>query len=167
MFQTFDETAATDNVAARVAGLRALMRKNRIDAFLVPRGDEHRGEYVAPASERLKWLTAFSGSAGLAAVGLRSAALFVDGRYTVQAPQQTDTDLFEVLQTPGAKLSDWLIAALADGDVVGFDAWLHAIDEVKDLTACILDRPRHAKIIEEVRAAGSAIRLIGDGDVAA
>lgn len=140
MFQTFDETAATDEVAARVAGLRALMRKSRIDAFLVPRGDEHRGEYVAPASERLKWLTAFSGSAGLAAVALRSAALFVDGRYTVQAPQQTDTDLFEVLQTPGAKVSDWLIANLGDGDVVGYDAWLHSIDEVKQLSARLAAR---------------------------
>ncbi len=144
MFQTFDETAATDKVAGRVAGLRSLMRKDRIDAFLIPRGDEHRGEYVAAASERLKWLTAFSGSAGLAAVGLRSAALFVDGRYTVQAPQQTDTTVFEVLQTPAAKPSDWLIASLKAGDVVGFDAWLHSVDEVNQLSDLL--KPRGIKL---------------------
>ena len=144
MFQTFDETAATDKVASRVAGLRSLMRKDRIDAFLVPRGDEHRGEYVAAASERLKWLTAFSGSAGLAAVGLRSAALFVDGRYTVQAPQQTDTAVFEVLQTPAAKLSDWLVASLKAGDAVGFDSWLHSVDEINRLSDLL--KPRGIKL---------------------
>ena len=68
MFQTFDEMAATDQVASRVAELRNKMRQLGISAFLVPRGDEHRGEYVASASERLKWLTAFSRSAGLAIV---------------------------------------------------------------------------------------------------
>ncbi|MFY0611070.1 MAG: aminopeptidase P family protein [Hyphomicrobiaceae bacterium] len=134
MFQTFDETAATEEVAGRVAGLRDKMRSERLDAFLVPRGDEHRGEYVAPASERLKWLTAFSGSAGLAAVGLKSAALFVDGRYTVQAPQQTDTSVFDVLQAPAAKASDWLIKSLKSGDVVGFDGWLHSIQEIEQLS---------------------------------
>ncbi len=137
MFQTFDETADTDQVADRVSGLRTLMRKARIDAFLVPRGDEHRGEYVAAASERLKWLTAFSGSAGLAVVGTRKAALFVDGRYTVQAPQQTDTVLFEVLQTPTAQLANWLIATLKSGDTVGFDPWLHSITEIERLAASL------------------------------
>ncbi len=134
MFQTFDETAATDQVASRVAGLRAKMRRLDISAFLVPRGDEHRGEYVASASERLKWLTAFSGSAGMAVVARKSAALFVDGRYTVQAPQQTNTELFEIQQVPTAKLSDWLIATLKEGDAVAFDPWLHSIDEIDQLS---------------------------------
>jgi Xaa-Pro aminopeptidase len=134
MFQSFDETAATNEVKARVSGLRDLMRKANIDAFLVPRGDEHRGEYVAAASERLKWLTAFSGSAGMAIVGLKAAALFVDGRYVVQAPQQTDTTLFNVLQVPATAPSAWLIDTLGSGDVVGFSPWLHSIDEIEKLT---------------------------------
>lgn len=137
MFQTFDETAATDQVASRIAGLRAKMRQLKISAFLVPRGDEHRGEYVASASERLKWLTAFSGSAGLAVVAHKSAALFVDGRYTLQAPQQTNTALFEVQQIPQAKLSDWLINSLKEGDVVAFDPWLHSIDEIEQLAGLL------------------------------
>lgn len=133
MFQSFDETAATSEVAGRVNALRDHLTKAKVDAFLVPRGDHHRGEYVAAASERLKWLTAFSGSAGMAAVGLGEAALFVDGRYVLQAPQQTDTDIFDVLQTPQAKLSDWLIGQLASGSVVGFDPWLHSIGEIESL----------------------------------
>jgi len=133
MFQTFNEVAATDAVAARVSTLRALMTKGRLDAFLIPRGDHHRGEYVAPSSERLKWLTAFSGSAGLAVLGLETAALFVDGRYVVQAPQQTDTRIFEVLQTPAAELSDWLIQILPSDAVVGFDPWLLSIGEIENL----------------------------------
>ncbi len=135
MFQTFDETAATGEVAGRVAGLRQLLTKAGVAAFLVPRGDEHRGEYVAPASERLKWLTAFSGSAGMAVIATRKAALFVDGRYRVQARQQTDIRLFEIRSVPDETLSDWLIETLGEGDAVGFDPWLHSIDEIELLGA--------------------------------
>lgn len=134
MFQSFDETAATAEVAGRVRALRALLQSTGLAAFLVPRGDEHRGEYVAPSSERLKWLTAFSGSAGAAVVGHAKAALFVDGRYTVQAPQQTDTTVFEVHQTPTTTPTEWLKNHLSSGDSVGYDPWLHSIDEIERLT---------------------------------
>ena len=97
------------------------MAKAGLDAVLVPRADEHQGEYVPPSAERLKWLTGFSGSAGLAVVGRTAAALFVDGRYVVQAPTQVDTRIFEVLQIPQAKLSEWLGKHLKAGAVVGFD----------------------------------------------
>jgi Xaa-Pro aminopeptidase len=137
MFQTFDETALTNAIAPRVAQLRQAMATLRIDAFLVPRGDRHRGEYVAAHDERLKWLTAFSGSAGLAIVAARSAVLFVDGRYTVQARQQTDTSLFEIQQVPAAKTADWLQGALGTGQTVGFDPWLHSIDEIEQLEAAL------------------------------
>ena len=133
MFQTFDETALTDAVRPRVDLLRAALKRLKVDAFLVPRGDRHRGEYVAARDERLKWLTAFSGSAGLAAVTSQKAVLFVDGRYTVQAPQQTDTSVFEIRQVPGAQLSDWLKEVLSAGQTVGFDPWLHSVDEIERL----------------------------------
>lgn len=133
MFQTFDETALSDAVRPRVDRLRAALKRLKVDAFLVPRGDRHRGEYVAAHDERLKWLTAFSGSAGLAAVTQKKAVLFVDGRYTVQAPQQTDTAVFDVQQVPGAQLSDWLKEAISAGHTVGFDPWLHSIDEIERL----------------------------------
>ena len=137
MFQTFDETALTNAVAPRVAQLRKALATLRIDAFMVPRGDRHRGEYVAAHDERLKWLTAFSGSAGLAVVAARSAVLFVDGRYTVQARQQTDTSLFDIQQVPAAKTADWLQGALGTGQTVGFDPWLHSIDEIEQLEAAL------------------------------
>ena len=132
MFQTYEAPEGGQNLAERTAQLRQLMAKAGLDAVLVPRADEHQGEYVAPSAERLKWLTGFSGSAGIAVVARTAAALFVDGRYITQAPTQVDTRIFEVLQIPDAKVSDWLGKHLKAGAVVGFDPWLHnaaAIEE--------------------------------------
>ena len=131
MFQTFDDTTEPARVGERVRQLRAWMSKAGLQAFLVPRGDEHGGEYVAPGAERLKWLTAFSGSAGVAVVGTTKAALFIDGRYTVQAKAQTNTKVFNIESIPARRPEDWLSETLDDGDVVGFDPWLHSIDEIE------------------------------------
>jgi Xaa-Pro aminopeptidase len=134
MFQTYDPPAPRQNGAERVEQLRRLMVKAGLDALLVPRADEHQGEYVPASAERLKWLTGFSGSAGLAVVGRAAAALFVDGRYVVQAPGQVDARIFEVLQVPQAKLEDWLGRQLSAGGVVGFDPRLHTQAMIEDLT---------------------------------
>ena len=134
MFQTYDPPAARQNGAERVALLRQLMVKAGLAALLVPRADEHQGEYVPASAERLKWLSGFSGSAGLAVIGRTAAALFVDGRYVVQAPGQVDARIFEVLQVPPAKLEDWLGRQLKASDVVGFDPRLHTQAMIEDLT---------------------------------
>ena len=147
MYQTFDEAAPTQSVAPRVAHLRQMFDRLRIDAFLISRGDRYRGEYVAERDERLKWLTAFSGSAGLAAVTRDRAALFVDGRYTVQSRQQTDTRLFEIMQIPATKPSDWLIDALESGDTVGFDPWLHSIEEIGRLETALVAKGIRLKAV--------------------
>lgn len=105
--------------------MRSRMRALGVDAIVVPRSDEHMGEYVPPSAERLKWLTGFTGSAGLAVVGGTSAALFVDGRYTLQAGSQVDKGTFETLQIPENEPADWLAAKVNKGGVVGFDPWLH------------------------------------------
>ena len=84
--------------------LRAWMTKSKIDAVLVPRADEHQGEYVPACAERLQWLTGFTGSAGIAIAGRKSAALFIDGRYTVQAKAETDTSAFEVSLLPRPRI---------------------------------------------------------------
>ena len=133
MFQTYEAPEGGQDLAERTARLRELMAKAKLDAVLVPRADEHQGEYVAPSAERLKWLTGFSGSAGLAVVARTAAALFVDGRYITQAPTQVDTRTFEVLQIPDAKLSDWLGKHLKAGAVVGFDPWLHTAAMIEEL----------------------------------
>jgi Xaa-Pro aminopeptidase len=133
MFQTYDPPETRQSGAERVEKLRRLMVQRRLDAVLVPRADEHQGEYVPRCAERLQWLTGFSGSAGLAVVGRAGAALFVDGRYVVQAPAQVDTRTFEVLQIPQAKLDEWLTSHLKSGAVLGFDPKLHTAAMIEDL----------------------------------
>ncbi|MGE0054090.1 MAG: aminopeptidase P family protein [Hyphomicrobium sp.] len=137
MFQTFETAGGPEHVAARVKALRGLLNKLKIDAFLIPRSDEFQGEYVPACAERLKWLTGFSGSAGLAVVTRKAALLMIDGRYTVQARSETDTDLFEVALLPRPRLSEWLIGKLPKGAVVGFDPWLHTASEVARLKAAL------------------------------
>ena len=130
MFQTFDATTRPEDGPPRIAALREAMATAGVDAVLVPRADAHQGEYVADADARLAWLTGFTGSAGQAAVTAERAALFVDGRYTQQAPAQVPTDLVEVHQIPKAKLSRWLADALPEGATVAYDPWLHTVGEV-------------------------------------
>lgn len=137
MFQTFESTSGPSPVAERLKSLRALMAKSKIDAVLVPRADEHQGEYVPPCAERLKWLTGFTGSAGIAIAAKKSAALFIDGRYTVQAKAETDASAFDVSLLPRMRITEWLIENLAKGSVVGFDPWLHTTTEIARLTAAL------------------------------
>ena len=116
---------------ARLAALRAEMRQRRLAGFIVPRSDEHQGEYVAARSERLAWLSGFTGSAGTAVVLRDRAALFVDGRYTTQAAAEVDTTLFTIRHAMRELLSDWLATELSPRARVGYDPWLHTPNQVK------------------------------------
>ena len=133
MFQTFTASADPSTAAPRVVRLREIMAAQKIDAFLVPRADEHQGEYVPPSADRLRWLTGFSGSAGFAVVTTEQAALFVDGRYTIQAAQECDAAIFEFPGIARAHLAEWLTAHLESGAVIGFDPWLHTAGEIRRL----------------------------------
>lgn len=137
MFQTFQSQSGREHVAERVKALRAFMTKSKLDAVLVPRADSHQGEYVPPSAERLQWLTGFSGSAGIAVVTKKAAILFTDGRYTVQADAETDTDVFEVSLLPRAKLSEWLLSALGKEQTIGFDPWNHTAGEIGRLKSAL------------------------------
>jgi Xaa-Pro aminopeptidase len=137
MFQTFEASPGPDHVAERLKLLRAWMSKAKLDAVLVPRADAHQGEYVPACAERLRWLTGFTGSAGIAIASKKSAALFIDGRYTVQAKAETDIAAFDVSLTPRPRISEWLIANLTKGTIVGFDPWLHTASEIARLTAAL------------------------------
>ena len=139
MYQSFEAPAETESAIDRVNRLRSLLPELRVDAVLVPRADEHQGEYVPASAERLKWLTGFSGSAGTAIIARRGAALFVDGRYTVQARAQVSRDI-EILQVPQARLSDWLREKLKPGAAIGFDPRLHTVSEIERLTDSLADR---------------------------
>jgi Xaa-Pro aminopeptidase len=122
---TTREDAAAVTVAQRLADLRARFDTSGIDAMLVPRADEHLGEYVPASAERLAWLTGFTGSAGMAIVLRDRAAIFTDGRYTLQVTQQTDPALWERRHLTEEPPAEWLKAHAA-GMRIGFDPWLYA-----------------------------------------
>ncbi|MCC7049967.1 MAG: aminopeptidase P family protein [Alphaproteobacteria bacterium] len=119
----------------RLADLRAELRRRGLDGFIVPRADEHQGEYVAKRAERLPWLTGFAGSAGVAVVLQDRAAIFVDGRYTLQVRDQVDTALFEPRHITDEPPADWLAANLKPGCKVGYDPWLLPPASVERLAA--------------------------------
>jgi Xaa-Pro aminopeptidase len=132
-FQTFDEQSDASQCASRLAALRAELTRQKVDGFLVPRADEHQGEYVPKHAERLAWLTGFTGSAGIAAVLIEKAAVFVDGRYTLQVRNQTDTALFETLDVVNDGLQVWIEANLPKAARLGYDPWLHTQGGVERL----------------------------------
>jgi Xaa-Pro aminopeptidase len=119
--------------AERLARLRRELERQALGGFIVPRADAHQGEYVPPNGQRLLWLTGFTGSAGLVIVLRDRAALFVDGRYTLQAAGQVDGRLFEIHHLIEEPPAQWLATALAAGTVVGYDPWLHTPNEVERL----------------------------------
>ena len=106
MFQNFDNPSDPSVGASRVAKLRQAMKKAGVDAFIIPHADEHQGEYLPERAERLAWLTGFTGSAGSAIVMTNKAAIFTDGRYTLQVGAQVDTNIFDLeslITNPPAK----------------------------------------------------------------
>jgi Xaa-Pro aminopeptidase len=108
---------------SHLTDLRAELARRGLDGFIVPRADEHLGEYVPPGAERLAWLTGFTGSAGLAVVLADRAALFVDGRYVLQAAAQTNAALWERRHVTEEPPQGWLAEA-APGGRIGYDPWL-------------------------------------------
>lgn len=134
MFQSFDIRGETTATPQRLAALRQRLAELDVQGFLVPRADAHQGENVAPHDERLTWLTGFTGSAGVAVVLSERAALFVDGRYTLQAAQQVDTSLFEIVPIHETTVADWIGQALGKGERLGFDAWLHGLADIDRLS---------------------------------
>lgn len=135
MFQTFESEADPSKGAERVAQLRAWLADRNLDGFLVPRADEHQGEYVPPRSERLRWLTGFAGSAGVALILLDKAFIFVDGRYTLQVRDQADMNVFTPESLIDNPPSAWIGANAAKGARIGFDPWLHTIADARALRA--------------------------------
>jgi Xaa-Pro aminopeptidase len=132
-FQSFDDPLAHRAGAARVARLRAELKRRGLDGFVVPRSDRQQNEYLPASEERLAWLTGFTGSAGAAVVLADRAALFVDGRYTVQAGAQTDKSVFQIAHLMETPPADWLKQNLKGGERIGYDPWLHTTDGAEKL----------------------------------
>lgn len=115
---------------ARLAALREQLKSDRLDGFVVPLTDEHMSEYVGSYAQRLAWLTGFQGSAGSAVVLPEEAAIFVDGRYTLQVRDQVDGRHWSYQSVPETSVAGWLEAHAPDGGRIGYDPWLHTRDWV-------------------------------------
>jgi Xaa-Pro aminopeptidase len=131
MNDTGNAPASHGEIAQRLTRLRKELARRGLNGFIVPHADEHQSEYLPAAAERLAWLTGFGGSAGTAIVLATEAAIFVDGRYTLQVRQQTDTSLFapeHVSENPPTK---WLAEHAKAGDRIGYSPWLMTVAEVR------------------------------------
>jgi Xaa-Pro aminopeptidase len=134
-FQTFDDASERAHSAARVTALRAELKRHNLDGFIVPRADRQQNEYLPASEERLAWLTGFTGSAGAAVVLNDSAALFADGRYTVQSREQVDGAVFSIEHLADCPPDQWLERNVKSGDTIGFDPWLHTTENAEKLKA--------------------------------
>jgi len=152
MFQSFEDLSDPSCGAPNAALLRAELARRSLDGFLIPRADAHQGEYVPPHDCRLQWLTGFTGSAGVAAVLGNEAAIFVDGRYTIQVREQVDMDVFPAQHLINEPVSEWLGKHLKPGQKLGIDAMLHTVREVRRLR----------KVCED---AGAELVTLGDNPV--
>jgi Xaa-Pro aminopeptidase len=121
---------AMSTYEARLAALREQLKADRLDGFVVPLTDEHMSEYVGSYAQRLAWLTGFQGSAGAAVVLPAEAAIFVDGRYTLQVRDQVDGAHWSYQSVPETSIADWLKDHAPDGGRIGYDPWLHTKDWV-------------------------------------
>ncbi len=122
---------------ARLTALREELARRGLDGFVIPISDEHLSEYVGGYAQRLAWLTGFGGSAGSAAVLKDRAAMFVDGRYTLQVRDQVDGRLYDYKSVPQDSQAQWLADNAGSGARIGFDPWLHTSGWAKAAAALL------------------------------
>lgn len=142
---------------ARLDGLRKELARRGLDGFVIPISDEHMSEYVGSYAQRLNWLTGFGGSAGSAAVLQDRAAMFTDGRYTVQVREQVSGALYDYEDVPATSPAKWIAEHAPDGAKIGYDAWLHGIGWAEEAEAAFA-----RKGIELVPVDGNPIDAIWD-----
>lgn len=135
MFQNFTSSSQTAKGPERLAALRDEMRKEHVTAFLVPHADEHQNEYLPKRAERLAWLTGFTGSAGFCIATLDKAAVFSDGRYTVQLSEQIDASSFAAENSVTTPPSKWIEEHMGMQDVISYDPWLMTPNQIKTFEA--------------------------------
>jgi Xaa-Pro aminopeptidase len=175
-FQSFEDRSERAESAPRLAALRAELKRRGLDGFIVPRADRYQNEYVPPCAERLAWLTGFAGSAGVAIVLAGRAAIFVDGRYTVQARDEVDAAAFVIEHLVEHPPAAWIEENLPAGAKLGYSPWLHTVEGAERLAkaceaaggslvavadnpidACWHDRPQPplgAVVLHDLRYAG-------------
>ena len=137
MRQTFDETTDPSFGPKHLPLIRQAMAEQGLDALLVPHEDEHQNEYLPPANDRLGWATGFTGSAGAAVIFQDKAAIFVDGRYTLQVRDQVDPRSFEIRDLMEGGITAYLEQAAGQGQAIGYDPRLHSPDALDRLKAAV------------------------------
>ncbi|MFZ1413488.1 MAG: aminopeptidase P family protein [Defluviicoccus sp.] len=166
--------SAADAAGDRVQALRDWLRANRLAGFIVPHADEYQSEFIPACAERLRWLSGFSGSAGTAVILAKRAALFVDGRYTVQAAAEVDPGVFEIHHSIAQPLGPWLAAHLPPRGRLGYDPWLHSERQVTALeeacaraggrAAAVAANPLDALWTDRPPAPLAAIDVVSDAE---
>jgi Xaa-Pro aminopeptidase len=134
--------------ADRLAALRDELARRRLDGFVVPLTDEHMSEYVGAYAQRLAWLTGFEGSAGTAVVLPEQAAIFIDGRYTLQVREQVSADQWSYQSVPETSVSAWLKEHAPKGGRIGYDPWLHTKGWVDAATRALAARGAELVAVE-------------------
>ena len=134
--------------ADRLAALREQLKAEKLDGFVVPLTDEHMSEYVGSYAQRLAWLTGFQGSAGSAVVLPEEAAIFVDGRYTLQVRSQVDGKSWSYQSVPETSTTQWLEEHSPEGARIGYDPWLHTRDWVKKAKEALATRGAELVAVE-------------------
>ncbi len=135
MFQSYEIKSDKSYGTKHVPILRERLNALGLDGFIVPHADEYQNEYLPDCGERLKWISGFTGSAGAAVILMDRAAIFVDGRYTIQVRAQVDDALFEFEDLVTAPPSDWIEKNVPSGARLGYDPWLHGIEAVNQFKA--------------------------------
>ena len=156
----------------RLKALRAQLERDGLDGFVIPLTDEHMSEYVGAYAQRLAWLTGFQGSAGSAVVLAQDAAIFVDGRYTLQVREQVDGAHWQYEGVPQSSVAGWLGQHAPEGGRIGYDPWLHTRAWVKAAGEALAERGAtlvavNANPVDAVwtdRPAPSAARVMAHDD---
>ncbi|OYX64212.1 MAG: X-Pro aminopeptidase [Sphingomonadales bacterium 32-64-17] len=132
----------------RLAALRRELAARGLDGFVLPISDEYLSEYVGAYAQRLQWLTGFGGSVGSVAVLADKAAIFVDGRYTIQVRDQVEAKLYEYKSVPADSLAKWVADNAGQGAKIGYDGWLHTRSFVRALEAALAKKGATAVPVE-------------------
>src|SRR5215468_6525398 len=136
MRQKFDEHTDPSFGPKHVPLIRKAMADQGLDGFVTPHEDEHQNEYLPAANDRLAWATGFTGSAGAAVILKDKAAIFVDGRYTLQVRDQVDQGVFEIRDLVDGGVPAYL-ETTPKGSVIGYDPRLHSPDALGHLKAAV------------------------------
>lgn len=132
----------------RLKALREQLKADRLEGFVVPICDEHMSEYVGSYAQRLAWLTGFGGSAGTAVVLPEEAAIFVDGRYTLQVREQVDGKNWQYQSVPKTSVAAWLKDHAASGARIGYDPWVHTRTWVDAATKALAEKGAELVAVE-------------------